>query len=263
MKFVTVLPLLLALSAAAEEAPPPAPKQVDEQPPKRFEAARQSADAGAFQPFSAAARIEGRATISLLSGYDTSYGAAVGTIKAEVRVWGPIAINAGATWVPDRLTIWPTAGLRVQALKQERSGIDLSVGAQYKAEGLTEGSADGELEAIVAVGRRFGRLGLLLNGVFGSDFEGNDRDGEVRFSGQYTFTDRVRAGLDSRVRFDLGSSDLAANRKATVDVVAGPTASVMVGPAILVATVGYSGTRLYGSPYANGVIAMGGIGAGF
>lgn len=265
MLLARVLPFLIAVSAAAEEPPPASPQQVDQEAPPRFDAARKSADAGAFQPFTFAARIEGRATLSLLSGYDTAYGAAAGTIKAEVRIWGPIAIMGGATWVPQKTTIYPTAGLRVQALKQERFGVDLSLGAQYKPEGLTQGDAEGEIEAIVALGRRFGRLGLLLNAVFGSDFDNNDRDGEVHFSGQYTFTDRLRAGIDSRVRFDLGSNPagLAANHKATLDVVAGPTASVMFGPAIFVATVGYSGARLYGTSYANGVVAMAGIGAGF
>jgi hypothetical protein len=268
MRSALLLPLLLTASAAsADEPPPPAQERPtdEEQPPKRFDAAIKSADAGAFEPYTFAARIEGRATVALLSGYDSAYHNAVGTIGAEARVWGPIAIRAGASWVPARTTIWPAAGLRVQALKQERFGIDLSLGAQYKAEGLTEGDIEGELEGVVAIGRRFGRLGLLANLVFGSDFDGNDRDGEVHLSGQYTITDRLRAGLDSRVRFDLGSNpaSLASTHKATLDVVAGPTASVMFGPAIFVATVGYSGVQLYGSSYASGVVAMGGVGAGF
>ncbi len=260
MKRLGAFLLALSTAAAAEEAPAEQPAA------PRFESAIKNADAGAFQPFTFAARIEGRAHALLISGYDSAYGSAVMTIGAELRVWGPIAIQAGAAWVPQRSTIGPTAGLRVQALSQERFGIDLSLGAQYKPEGLTEGNAEGEIEGLVAVGRRFGRLGLTANLVFGSDFEGGDRDGEVHLAGMYTFTDRLRAGLDSRVRFDLGSdpANLLASRKATVDVVAGPTASVLFGPAAFVATVGYSGVQMYGQPgFRSGAVAMGGIGAAF
>src|SRR5215475_5569114 len=146
MRSALLLSLLFAASAAAaDEAAPQGERPTDEeQPPRRFDAAIKSADAGAFQPYTFAARIEGRATVALLSGYDSAYHNAVGTIGAEARVWGPIAIRAGASWVPARTTIWPAAGLRVQALKQERFGVDLSLGAQYKAEGLTEGNIEGE-----------------------------------------------------------------------------------------------------------------------
>jgi len=252
-----ILAFLVAATARADDKEePPAPR--------RFDAAIRSADAGAFQPFTAAARIEGRATMSILSGYDSAYGSAAMSLGAEVRIWGPIAIRGGAVWVPEGRTIAPTAGVRVQVLSQERFGIDLSLGAQYKPEGLTEATGEGELEGVVAVGRRFGKLGLVGNAVFGSDFEGNDRDGEVRLASMYSFSERWRAGLDSRARFDLGSVDVAAGRKAKVDVVAGPTASFLVGPVALVGTVGYSGVQLFGANnFSSGVIAMGGVGAAF
>ena len=81
------------------------------------------------------------------------------------------------------------------------------VESTHSLEGLTEGgnAEEGEIEGIVAIGRRFGRVNAFTNLVFGSDFESNERDGEVRLGGIYTVSDHVNVGLDARARFDLGS----------------------------------------------------------
>ena len=183
-----------------------------------------------------------------------------------MRVYGPLAVRVGFQWVSDRGTIYPSGGLRLQVLKQGIHGIDLSIGAAYKPEGLTETSGEGVIEASIAVGRAFGRLHLLGNLVGGSDFEGNDHDGEIRLSGSYSLRETLLLGFDSRARFAIAYStvDIVANNKATFDVVAGPTVTWLVGPVALMATAGYSGVKLYNaSSYANGAIAMAGAGGAF
>ena len=258
--------LLLAILVGAPCVARAGDESTTEEPTRSFDSAIKNAEAGTFNPFTFPARVEGRGSIAILSGYDSAYKSFELTGNAEVRVYGPLAVRVGVQWVPQKSTIYPTAGLRLQVLKQGTHGIDLAVSAYYKAEGLTQGSTEGEIEANVAIGRSFGRLHLLGNLVGGSDFDGNDHDGEVRLSGVYSVRDTVLIGVDSRTRFDLGSNtaNLVANNKATFDVVAGPTLTVLVGPVALMATAGYSGAKLYNAAsYANGAIAMAGAGGAF
>jgi len=58
-------------------------------------------------------------------------------------------------------------------LRQDRHGLDGSLSVFYKAEGFTEG--EGEIETLVALGRRFQALSVAANFVYGQDPEGNER----------------------------------------------------------------------------------------
>jgi hypothetical protein len=146
----------------------------------------------------------------------------------------------------------------VQALTQERYGIDLGFGGFYKPEGFTE--LEGEVEVMVMVARRFGRLGTFANLVYGQDPEGKERDGEVRLGALYAVSVPLQVGLDARLRFDLGEEDQKTRAKeggAEYDVVVGPTASYALGP---VALIGHAGLSVYGTaPARTGVLALLGL----
>jgi hypothetical protein len=106
---------------------------------------------------------------------------------------------------------------------------------------------------------------VLGNVAYGQDPDGNERDGELRFAAVRAAGTRVLAGLDSRLRLDLGSSaaKLALHREATLDVLVGPSAAVFVGPVALLAHAGGSAVRFQGANVQYGVFAMAGAGTAF
>jgi hypothetical protein len=151
----------------------------------------------------------------------------------------------------------PSGGLRVQALRQERHGIDMSVGAFYRPEGFTE--AEGEFEAVVAFGRRIQRWALVANLVYGQDPEGAERDGEVRLAAQYDVVPRLHIGLDTRLRFDLGSEEGKRKQEgeAEFDFIAGPLLTYTLGYVALVANAGVHGVGA--SSFQTGFVGLAGL----
>src|SRR5262249_53676364 len=231
-----------------------------EQPPAHSTA--RSAEAGIFLPLTLGSRVgDQSAYVTTLSGYDAARKSAVLKRPTEIGFYGPVALGAGAVSTDAGSTLKPTFGVHVQALRQDKHGVDGSVGVFYKPEGLTEG--EGEVEAIFTVGRREGRWGLFANVVYGQDPEAAERDGEVRLAALYTLSERVQAGLDTRLRFDLGSDETKRRAKleADFDLMAGPTASWVLGPIALIGQTGMSAVRV--TDLRLGMVALGGIGAAF
>ena len=112
------------------------------------------------------------------------------------------------------------------------------------------------------MGRRFGRLAVLGNAVYGQDPEGNERDGEVRIGSVYALN-RWCVGVDSRTRIAIGQQKGAmAASEPKFDFMAGPVASVTVGPLALYAEAGPSVFKNTGTTSV-GVEALGGIGTVF
>ena len=113
--------------------------------------------------------------------------------------------------------------------------------------------------------RRFGRW-LFVGGLaYGQDPEGNERDGEVALASLYQLTGELQWGLDSRVRFDLGSrrAKLQASREPTFDLDAGPVVMWLLGPVALSGHAGAAVIRLVGEPAHAGLVALAGLGTAF
>jgi hypothetical protein len=237
-------------------------EDTDEEEKPRFRASRSAEDAQ-FLPLTLASRVDSqRAFVTTLGGYDSARASAILQGTSEINVWGPIAIRAGVVYTETTNTLQPTFGGHVQLLRQEKHGLDGSIAVFYKPEGFTEG--EGEIEAALTVGRRFGRTGLYGNLVYGQDPEGAERDGEVRLAALYSLRENVHAGFDTRLRFDLGSSNTAqrlAKLEADYDLVAGPTASLSLGPFALIAQGGASLFKLSNASLQTGGIGLAGIGA--
>lgn len=225
----------------------------------------QSAADGAFLPASIAPTVSSRGGLAVgFGGYDGARGVGVMEALAEARVWGPLALRGGAVYSDTKNRLRPSVGARLQLLRQERAGIDGAVGVFYRPEGLTE--AEGEIETVISVGRRIGATAIIGNLAYGQDPEGNERDGEVRAAVLRQFGGRFFAGLDGRARFDLGSQTarLVASNEPTFDLMAGPTASVLVGPVVLSAYGGLSTLKRAGSgATATGGMALAGVGSAF
>jgi hypothetical protein len=206
-------------------------------------------------------RVGATAAIALgFAGYDGARSAPIGSATAEVRVWGPFAIRGGAEYSSDRKEMRPSIGGRVQLLHQERQGVDGSLSVFYRPEGFTE--PEGEIETFVSLGRRFDRLAVLGNLVYGQDPEGNERDGELRFASLYAMG-RWTVGVDSRFRFAIGTQKSAmAQSEPKFDLMAGPVAAATVGPVAFFAQAGPSVLKETNTTTA-GVAALAGVGSVF
>src|SRR5262249_6518629 len=193
------------------------------------------------------------------AGYDGARRAAVGQAFAEVQLWRQLALRGGGEYSDTSHRLRPTIGARLQIVSQQRQGVDGAISVFYRAEGFDE--PEGEIETVVAVGRRFGNTALIANLAYGQDFEGNERDGELRLAALARATNRVQLGVDARWRFDLGSqtAKLQASNEPTYDVDAGPVAALGVGPVALVAHAGASVVRRVGSDAVLGFIALAGL----
>jgi hypothetical protein len=217
---------------------------------------------GIVVPFTLAAKVGSvPAFATAFGGYDGARSAPIMTATAEARIWGPIALRGGAEYSDVRKGMRPTVGLRAQVLRQERHGVDGAISVFYRPEGFTE--PEGEIETFISLGRRIDRVTLLGNLVYGQDPEGNERDGELRFSSLYA-AGRWAFGVDSRARFALGPQKTAmAQSEPKLDFMAGPLAAATVGPVALYAEAGPSLLKLAGSTTAAGFAGLGGVAAVF
>jgi len=250
--------LILGTSAAARADE----QDADVEAPVTAPAIATAVREGALLPSTLAPRVGATPALAFgFAGYDGARSSAIGGATAEVRVWGPFALRGGAEYSPVRKEPRPTIGGRVQLLHQERHGIDGSLSVFYRPEGFTE--PEGEIETFVSLGRRFDRLTVLGNLVYGQDPEGNERDGEVRFASLYA-AGRWTFGVDSRLRFAIGTQKSAmAQAEPRFDLLAGPLAAATVGPVALFAQAGPSVLKLAGTSTAVGVAAVGGVGSVF
>jgi hypothetical protein len=224
-------------------------------------AAEVGAFAGQFLPTTLSARTDSqRGYFLAFAGYDSARKSAQSEALVDVSILSWLAVRGGFLYTQHPNRTRPTIGVRAQPLSQENVGIDLGVGAYYRPEGFTEG--EGEIELVVAVGRRFGRLATFANLVYGQDPEAAERDGEVRLAALYAVTQSVQAGFDARLRADLGSEEgkRRAEGGAEYDLVFGPTASYAIGP---IAVIAQGGMSVFGTNPAKpgGVIQLGIAGA--
>jgi hypothetical protein len=223
-----------------------------------------SAQLGTFLPLTQGAALDAQAAWGGgAAGYDSARGRGLFEATAEVRVWGPLSLRGGAvyTGTGDR-ALRPSLGARVQILHESRHHLDGSVGVFYRPEGLTE--MEGEIETVVALGAHLGRTYLVGNLVYGQDPEARERDGEVRLGALRAVASRLLVGVDSRLRFDLGSDRSVKDGKGepTLDVLVGPLGVLIAGPVALSIHGGASTSRV-GATTAHGAFVMGGVGTAF
>jgi len=103
----------------------------------------------------------------------------------------------------------PSARVRYQVLSQESHGVDLSGGVRFKTVGFHPDN--GEVEFLVAAGRRFGRFELVANGVFGVETGGESgKDVEGKAFAGWRFSELVRAGIDGRLQAEIEDEETPA-----------------------------------------------------
>jgi hypothetical protein len=198
-----------------------------------------------------------------LGGYDSAVGQGPAfSAVVEGQLFGRVALRAGVDYQDAIHNVYPSVGLRVGILKQERQRVDVAVIGQYKNLGFSE--ASGELEFGVAVGHRWAHLGVVADALYGQGLDPHERDIEGRAALLYFAHPRVNVGLDVRARADLGADSPArqkAQLQADFDLLAGATASLVVMKhLVLLAEVGPHVVVIQEHPSA-GVAALGGLGA--
>jgi hypothetical protein len=260
-----LLPLLaLALTPASALAAPAVDASdeaaVQEETPKATQVARD----GEMMPQTFSATIGHKQVLGVfLGGYDSApdQGPEFQAV-VEGQLFNRVALRVGVDYQDGIHSVYPSVGLRVGILRQEKNKVDLAVIGQYKNLGFSE--ASGEFELGVAVGHRWNKLGLQANALYGQGLDAGERDAEVRASLLYFVHPRINVGLDLKARFDLGE-DNAARTKAKLesdfDFSGGGIAQLVVlKHLVLMAEVGPHVVVIQERPSA-GVLAIGGVGA--
>jgi hypothetical protein len=109
------------------------------------------------------------------------------------------AADIGAYWQDSEFG--PSVRARYQFLSQAAQGVDMTVGLRYKSRGFDP--RNGELEALVAAGHRFGRVDAIVDLVGGAELGGPGLDLELKALAAYRLTDQVRLGLDVRAQAEV------------------------------------------------------------
>jgi hypothetical protein len=217
---------------------------------------------GYFLPETLSARVNSLKVFGFGSaGYDSSRRGPLIDSAVEAGVWGPFALRFQATYSNDTDKMRPSIGGRAQLLRQEKHGVDGAVTVFFKTEGFTE--TEGEIETFASVGRRFERVSIIGDLVYGQDPEGNERDGEVHAAvfHQHRW---LMYGIDSRVRFAIGTQHgHAATTEPVFDFIAGPVAMAATGMGAIFAQVGPSAFQLDHASTQIGMAALAGLGAAY
>jgi hypothetical protein len=166
----------------------------------------------------------------------TTDSAGVGNTQGQANIsgsiqWSPMQNFSGDVGAYFQVGAQgPSARVRYQILSQDAFGLDLAAGARLKTVGFR--SDHGEVEFLLAAGRRFGRFELILNGVFGAETGGGGgKDLEAKGFAGWRLTEAVRAGLDNRIQVEVGDSENAVAKAPGVrdyDLTSGPAVSWMV-----------------------------------
>lgn len=212
----------------------------------------------------------GRVVIRGTAGYDGAIENFVARTSADARILPFLALRLDFDHGPgmgpeNRFGV----GARVQLLRQTKHGVDGSLGFTYQPNDFR---SEGHIVGSALIGRRFERLYVFGNALFGGDPEGDDQAAEGRLSALYRIAQRFQLGVDSRFRYNTSDDAKRAGTQVTDwELQATPTASYALGPLALLGLGGLSmiqTTGPFGAPAQEtdvraGVIAMAGLGGAF
>jgi hypothetical protein len=200
-----------------------------------------------------------RVVANVVGGYDSALRTSVMRAIGDVNVIGPVDLRFGVTYTPDAFNgqVQPHVGMRVRILSQEKSGIDLAAALFYRLERFT--ADEGLVQGVLAAGRRFGPLNLLMHAAYGQDPEGDDREGEVALAGLVEASSAVQVGIENHIRFDLFSDDPKRQMRndSEYDLTVGPLAQWSLGPLALLGQVGFRASRF--QRVETGAVALAGL----
>lgn len=204
--------------------------------------AERSVAGGAFLPWTMGARSDAqRALVYVQGGYDGAEKGAVFQTTAEAQLFGRLSLRAGGDYVGPSGTFRPEAGLRIDALRQERHGVDLAVLGVYEAKGFNTVRA---ITARVAASRAFGATRVVANAGYGFGLEEGERYGDFRLAGLHGLTEHLQLGIDSRFRVDLERDADEPAGEPDWELMTGPLAAYTIDRFVVTATAGLSAVKL-------------------
>lgn len=228
------------------------------------ESVARATNGGAYLPLSLLPEVGKTAAMGAVSGgYDGAARAPQFLSFAEARVYGPFAARVAVTTNVGGEALRPSVAGRAQFLDQQRHGVSAAATVAFKAEGFTE--PEGEIEATLSVGRRFGRTLLIANLIYGQDPEGRERDAEASAACLVRLSTWAHVGFDGRGRFDLSpeGTAAAAEKEPRYALDLGPVLALAVGPLALSAHAGLSSLARGEQDPRFGVVALAGVGTAF
>jgi hypothetical protein len=217
---------------------------------------------GAFSPFTMGARSDTQRALGFFQGgYDSARRGGVFQAGAEAQLWGRVAVRGGGSYLGPSGTLHPEVALKVDALRQERQGVDLAAAVGYEAQGFNLTPA---VVARLAVGRTLDHTRLTANVGFATGTRANERYGDLRLAAMQELSGNLHLGLDSRFRIDLERDTDEPAGEAEWELNAGPMAALSVGRFVLSAGGGASAVkyRLIGDRNV-GLYGLMGLGAVF
>ena len=229
-----------ALALGAPRVADADPLEGDGPDPVPVSAAR-TAETGAFLPFTVpASNAAQRAYLTMQGGYDAARGGMVFDTAVQATVVGPLSLRGGAAYVAPSGTLRPSVALAVQALRQDRHGVDLSLYGGYQAQGFNTVPA---ANVTLAIGRTVGRVSLIANVGYGYGLDEGEHYGEVRLASLVRALPDLRVGLDARARIDLERDADEPENEPDWDLTVGPMVTWTVGHFAVSASGGLSAIR--------------------
>jgi len=136
----------------------------------------------------------------------------------------------------------PTAYVKAQFLREQDSGFNLAAELQYKQVGFSpfEGDGEAELEGMLLADRRFGRLAVTANAVFGTSLKASERDAELKAAVGYYARSNLLVGLDGIARVDLTPKSDQPALGRSYELVGGPMATLKLDKLTLALLAGVS-----------------------
>lgn len=233
-----VLSLAVALAPLAAQADPPEEGDNARQP---VASGARTAESGAFLPLGVPARTDAqRAYLWMTGGYDAARGGMVFDSAVQATLFGPLSVRAGAGYVGPNGQFRPSVSLAAQALRQRDHGVDLTIYGGFQSQGFNTVPA---VTATVALGRQFGRVGLLTNVGYGYGLEGGEHYGELRLAGLARVLPSLHLGLDARGRLDLERDDDEPADEPDFELTAGPVATWSINRFSLTASGGVAAIK--------------------
>lgn len=224
--------------------------------------AQRSASAGAFSSWTTSARSDTqRAAARVTGGYDGAGKGATFDSGAEVQLTNRVGLRATGSASPASGGLGLRFEGKLDALRQEKNGIDVAFAGGYESRGFNEVPA---VAGTLALGRSLGRLQLLANVGYARGLEDSEQYGSAGLAGIYQAGQQLQLGVDSRLRIDLERDDDEPPGEREWELLAGPTVTFTMGSFAVIAGTGLALNQLRFQPGLNlGAIGYLGLGAAF
>jgi hypothetical protein len=225
--------------------------------------AERSAAAGAFSSWTMSARSDTQHAVGrVIGGYDGASKSGIFESTVEARVIERASLRASASTTPASEGLGLRLEGKLDALRQEASGMDLALAGGYEQNGFNEVAA---ALATVAIGRRLGGLQLLGNVSYARGVVSTEEHyGSAGLSAMYRLAAPLQLGLDSRFRIDLERDDDEPPGEREWELQGGPAFTLAAGSFAVTGGAGLAANRLRLVPGTSvGALAYLGLGAAF